>query len=74
MARGVAERNRHQDTKLVDKICKFLDEDCHTSLLTIAKQFEEAESTVHRVIHDNLNMRKVCCKGTQIKSKAKAHC
>lgn len=61
----VWQRERHQDAKLVDKICKFLDEDCHESLLTIAKQSEEAESTGHRVTHDNLNMRKVCSKGSQ---------
>ena len=39
---------RTQD--LVDKICKFLDEDRWVSLLTVAAQFGVGEATLHRVV------------------------
>ena len=47
---------------LVDKIRKFWDEDRRVSLLTVAAQFGVGEATVHRIVHEDLNMRKVCAK------------
>ena len=47
---------------LVEKIRKFLDEDRRVSLLTVAAQFGVGEATVYRVVHEDLNMRKVCAK------------
>ena len=47
---------------LVDKIRKFLDEDHRVSLLTVAAQFGVGGATVSRVVHEDLNMRKVCVK------------
>ena len=47
---------------LMDKMCKFLDEDRWVSLLTDATQFAVCEATVHRVVHEDLNIHNVCAK------------
>ena len=48
--------------ELVDQIEIFLNEDRRASLRAIATHFEVGEATVHRIIHENLNMRKVSAK------------
>ena len=48
--------------ELIDQIELFLNEDRHASLRAIATHFEVGEATVHRVVHEDLNMRKVSAK------------
>ncbi|XP_037802966.1 uncharacterized protein LOC119597463 [Penaeus monodon] len=47
---------------LVGKIRTFIDEDRRVSIETIYKQFEVSVRTVHKGIHDELDMRKICAK------------
>jgi len=49
-------------SELVGKIRTFMDEDRRVSIETISEQFEVSVGTVHKIIHDELNMRKICAK------------
>ena len=58
-------RERERDVRtpeLVDQIELFLNEDRRASLRAIATHFEVGEATVHRIVHEDLNMRKVSAK------------
>ena len=46
--------------ELVDQIEIFLNEDRRSSLRAIVTYFEMGETTVHCVVHEDLNMHKVC--------------
>ena len=46
----------------MEKFRKFLDEDRWVSLRTVAAQPGVGEVTVHRTVHENLSMRKMCAK------------
>ncbi|XP_037800650.1 histone-lysine N-methyltransferase SETMAR-like [Penaeus monodon] len=48
--------------ELVGKIRTFVDEDRRVSIETISEQFEVSVGTVHNIVHDELNMRKICAK------------
>ena len=45
--------------ELVAKICSFLDKDFRSLPLTIAKLFDAAESTVHKIFYDDLKIAKL---------------
>ena len=47
---------------LVDQIGESLEEDRRTSLETIASDFGVSKGTVYKIVHEDLNMRKVCAK------------
>lgn len=47
---------------LIEKIRNFLDEDRRGSITTISIQFGTSVAMVHRIIHENLNMRKIFAK------------
>ncbi|XP_037780220.1 protein GVQW3-like [Penaeus monodon] len=47
---------------LVGKIRTFMDEHRRGSIETTSEQFEVSVGTVHRIIQDELNMRKICAK------------
>ena len=48
--------------ELIREIEEFLNEDRRVSLRTIAIKFEVGEATAHRIVHEDLNMRRVCAK------------
>lgn len=49
-------------SKLVEKIHRFLDEGCCVSIKSINLQFVIGEATVHRPIHEDPNIHKICLK------------
>ncbi|XP_047498514.1 protein GVQW3-like [Penaeus chinensis] len=51
--------------ELVGKIRTFMDEDRRVSIETISEQFQVIVGTVHKMIQDEMNKRKICPKGTQ---------
>ena len=46
--------------QLNGQIKNFMDNDRHVSIETISAQIDVSVGTVHRIIHKDLNMRKIC--------------
>ena len=57
------ERSMEVDTpELIGQIKNFMEKDRHVSIETISAQFDVSVGTVHIIIHEELNMRKICAK------------
>lgn len=52
-------------SEMVEKICNFLDEDHYVSLKTISIQLGVGVANVHRIIHEDLNLCKICSQDAQ---------
>ena len=48
--------------ELMGQIKNFMDKDCHVSIDTISAQFDVSVGTVHTIVREELNMRKICAK------------
>ena len=48
--------------ELIGQIKNFTDKDCRVSIETIRAQFDVTVGTVHTIIREELNMRKICAK------------
>ena len=48
--------------ELIGQIKNFMDKDCRVSIETISSQFDVSVGTVHRIIREELKMRKICTK------------
>ena len=48
--------------ELIGQIKNFMDKDRCVSIVTISAQFDVRMGTVHRIIHEELKMRKICAK------------
>ena len=48
--------------ELVEQIHNFMDEDRRVFIETISTKFDVSVRTVHRIIHEQLNMQKICAK------------
>ena len=48
--------------ELIDQIKNFMDKDRRVSTETISAQFDVIVGTVHTIIREGLNMRKICAK------------
>ena len=46
--------------ELIGQIENFMDKDRHVSIETISAQFDVSVGTVHTIIREELNMRKIC--------------
>ena len=56
-------RNKEVRTpELIGQIKNFMDKDCHVSIETISAQFGVSVETVHRIIREELKMRKIYTK------------
>lgn len=53
------------DVRTSELVKKILDEDRDVSLKTISIHFGVGASNVHRIIHEDHNMRKVCSRNSQ---------
>lgn len=51
---------RHPE--LVEKIPNLLDEDLHAFPKTIRAEFRVGEGTLHRIIHEVMNLHQICAK------------
>ena len=63
MMRGVGgvRKSEHQ-SELIGQIKNFMDKDRRVSIETIRAQFEVSPGTVHTIIREELEMRKICAK------------
>ena len=52
----------------VAEICSLLNEDRRSLLLTVAKSFDVAGGTADKIVHDDLNMHRVCAKLEQVQN------
>ena len=48
--------------ELIGQIKNFMDNDCRVSIETISAQFDVSVRTVHKIIREELKMRKICAK------------
>ena len=48
--------------ELIDEIKNFMDKDHRVSIETISAQFDISVGTVHRIVREELKMRKICTK------------
>ena len=48
--------------ELIGQIKNFMDKDRRVSIETISAQFDVSVGTVHRIIRDEMKMRKICSK------------
>ena len=48
--------------ELIGQIKNFMDKDGRVSIETISAQFDVSEGTVHKIIREELKMRKICAK------------
>ena len=48
--------------ELLRKVSNFIDEDRRVSIETISTQLDISMGTVHKIIHEELKMRKICSK------------
>ena len=49
-------------TELIGQIKNFMDKDCRVSIETISARFDVSVWTVHKIIREELKMRKICAK------------
>ena len=62
MMRSMGGVRKSGQPELIGQIKNFMDKDCHVSIETISAQFDVSVGTVHTIIHEELNMRKICVK------------
>ena len=48
--------------ELIGQIKDFMDKDCRVSIKTINTQFDVSMGTVHTIIREELNLRKICAR------------